>query len=391
MMIEIDLGQPDSDEFEITTIGAGHQSGESVVLHLENGQWVIIDSCVSEKKVLPLYYLEQIGVPFENVKFVICTHWHEDHVKGLPDILRECPNAKFYTPNVGDNRIFLKFVLKRLKLSFTSKSKVWKIFNDCYKVLSNRTTLQKPNFFQHEMVVYTSPNVDLFCLSPSDNMRQNFEEILLAANTDVETIEAENKLDDNMCSLSFALRFHDKRIIIGGDLECNRKDKEDCCECIKHCGEKSEKGWCNILEEINLFTDYQDYEYIQLSHHSSINGFCPRIWDEFCKRDEMICTSTIFSNNKKVNLPTKEMLEAYMNLSKSYYITSTRIGASKVKKIEKTALDDELHKTISKIQTISDAVGIICSRYKKGEYWKHYSFGTARLVTENVVKNYPYV
>ena len=292
-------------------------------------------------------------------------------------------------PNVGDNRIFLKYVLKRLKLSITSKSKVWKIFNDCYTILSNRKTLQKPQFFQHEMVVYTSPNIDFYCLSPSDIMRQKFEEILFAANSEAETIEAESRLDDNMCSLSFALRFHDKRIIIGGDLECNRKDKEDCCECIKHCSEKSEKGWCNILEEIDLFSNHKNYEYIQIPHHSSKNGFCPRIWDEFCKRDDMICTSTIFSNNNKINLPTKEMLEAYMNLSRSYYITSTRIGTSKVKG-EKTALDNELHKKASKIQKIADTAGIICSRYKTGETWKHYSFGTAQLVTENVVKNYPY-
>lgn len=388
-MIEIDLEQPDSDEFEITTIGAGHQSGESVVLHLENGQWVIIDSCMSEEEVLPLYYLKEIGVPFENVIYVICTHWHEDHVKGLPQILEKCPNATFYMPDVGNNRIFLEFVLKRLKLPSTSKSRVWKIFKDCYKILNQRKIKQKPKYIQHETLVYRNSNIELLCLSPSSTMKQKFEEILLVANSDIETKEAEKNLDDNMCSLSFSLKFHDKRIIIGGDLECNRKEKEDCCECIKHCSEKSEKGWCNILEEIELFSNHKNYEYIQIPHHSSKNGFCPRIWDEFCKRDEMICTSTIFSNNNKINLPTKEMLEAYMNLSNSYFITSTRIGTSKVKG-EKTALDDELHKKASKIQKISDTASIICSRYKTGETWKHYPFGTAQLVTEDVVKNYPY-
>lgn len=43
--MKADVGSaPESDQFELTLIGPGY--GESVVVHLGRGLWMIVDSCV---------------------------------------------------------------------------------------------------------------------------------------------------------------------------------------------------------------------------------------------------------------------------------------------------------------------------------------------------------
>ena len=48
--IEINNVKPQANELEITLIGAGCEAGESVVVHLANGKWMVIDSCKSGGK-----------------------------------------------------------------------------------------------------------------------------------------------------------------------------------------------------------------------------------------------------------------------------------------------------------------------------------------------------
>ena len=50
--IEIEKTKPNADEIEITTIGAGANAGESIVVHLTNDCWMIIDSCVLDGEVI---------------------------------------------------------------------------------------------------------------------------------------------------------------------------------------------------------------------------------------------------------------------------------------------------------------------------------------------------
>ncbi|MYC69907.1 MAG: hypothetical protein F4X17_04275 [Gemmatimonadetes bacterium] len=54
-------GPPGDDDFEFTVFGPGY--GESIVLHVGNGAWVIIDSCVdADGRPHALRYLESIGI-----------------------------------------------------------------------------------------------------------------------------------------------------------------------------------------------------------------------------------------------------------------------------------------------------------------------------------------
>ncbi len=101
--------KPDIDQFEITLIGTGGGYGESLVIHLPGNNWVIVDSCTNPKtgEILPLEYLRQISVSPSDVKLVVCTHWHDDHILGLSEIIRICDEAKFCFARVNDLEKFL--------------------------------------------------------------------------------------------------------------------------------------------------------------------------------------------------------------------------------------------------------------------------------------------
>jgi len=63
----------------------------------------------STKKPLPLIYLEENLLNPGSVDFIILTHFHQDHYMGLPELLDQCQNARFFVSKAlkGKNFDFL--------------------------------------------------------------------------------------------------------------------------------------------------------------------------------------------------------------------------------------------------------------------------------------------
>ena len=101
---------PGANELELTLLGPGY--GESVILHLGNGEWAIIDSCLdSDGRPGALRYLDDIGVdPAENVVLIVASHWHDDHIRGLANLLQLCPRARFCCAAALCRKEFLGYV-----------------------------------------------------------------------------------------------------------------------------------------------------------------------------------------------------------------------------------------------------------------------------------------
>ncbi len=87
---------PDPDELEVSVFGPG--IGESILVHLSDGAWIVVDSCVDHRTRRPvaLTYLEDLGVdPARAIKLVVATHWHDDHVRGISDVFDAATSARF--------------------------------------------------------------------------------------------------------------------------------------------------------------------------------------------------------------------------------------------------------------------------------------------------------
>ena len=86
---------PCPDELEVSVFGPG--IGESVVVHLGYGDWIVVDSCLNPRTRLPaaLEYLDGLGVDVGSaLKLLVLTHWHDDHVRGAAAILQRAKAAQ---------------------------------------------------------------------------------------------------------------------------------------------------------------------------------------------------------------------------------------------------------------------------------------------------------
>lgn len=86
---------PAADELEISIFGPGF--GESVVIHIGAGRWILIDSCIDTNTGIPaaLDYLNALSASPEAVELIVATHWHDDHVRGLATMVNACSTAQF--------------------------------------------------------------------------------------------------------------------------------------------------------------------------------------------------------------------------------------------------------------------------------------------------------
>ena len=90
---------PRDDEFELTLLGPGY--GESIVMHIGEGAWVLVDSCGRADAPAALDYLETLGIdPAKAVKLIVASHWHDDHICGIAHMARACSTATFCCASV---------------------------------------------------------------------------------------------------------------------------------------------------------------------------------------------------------------------------------------------------------------------------------------------------
>jgi hypothetical protein len=89
------MSHPSDDELEVSVFGPG--IGECIVVHLGHREWIIVDSCCEANgEPTALAYLNDIGVDVESeVKLIVASHWHDDHIRGLSRVFSECSSAVF--------------------------------------------------------------------------------------------------------------------------------------------------------------------------------------------------------------------------------------------------------------------------------------------------------
>jgi glyoxylase-like metal-dependent hydrolase (beta-lactamase superfamily II) len=100
---------PATDEVEVCLFGPG--KGESVLVHLCNDNWLVVDSCLdADQRPAALSYLDAIGVSPQSIQLIVATHWHDDHIGGLAEIVSRVPLARFVCSQALKTPEFLKLV-----------------------------------------------------------------------------------------------------------------------------------------------------------------------------------------------------------------------------------------------------------------------------------------
>jgi len=309
-------------EAEVTLLGTGGGYGESVLLKVGIDEWIIIDSCIDPytKKPLPLQYLEELGVPLEKVRLVICTHWHNDHIIGISQILASCLNAKFVFSRITDLKKFL--YLCGLDSQKTSKGSVTSTeeFLNCIKIVAGRRdyffTAEADKKIYRSIVRPINLEFELYALSPSPKVIEDFTGEISTLITEYgQRNNAIINKSPNDKSVALLLKFGNTRVILGADLEIGRDENE---------------GWRHIVINSLVCDDHRS-SIFKIPHHGSENGYLQEVFMNLINEDGILKIAPFARHN----LPTDNMIDVFSTHSNHLYLTSKNSISQKPKNRDK--------------------------------------------------------
>jgi len=273
----------------------GSTKGESVVLRFPGEKWAVID-CYATSLKNPKTNATHALLKSKSVthlEFVCLTHPHDDHFRGLSQVLRDFDVDRFWgfgglTPPDFD-------LLKRFfdADARTSKSPDTK---EKAKELSQIFEILKSKGIDHRVVTPTrqiypysideSSNVKIWGLAPSDRHVTQYRTCLLKSmlNKGREFRSALPEADHNLVSSAFLLEFGRTRLLLGGDVE--------------------KEGWQVVLDERpsqNLSASL-----VKVPHHGSNNGYCRGLWDSLAAAGKPIAVLTPYVSQ---GLPKSDALD----------------------------------------------------------------------------------
>ncbi|HSZ87193.1 MAG TPA: MBL fold metallo-hydrolase [Puia sp.] len=309
--------KPKNDLAEITLIGTGGGYGESCVIHYGNDMWAVVDSCENpnSKECLPLSYLRKIGVDVNNdVKLIVCTHWHNDHILGLSKLFSECGNAILCYGKANDRKKFLTLVaLDYQKIKDEASLSSTTEFVACLKIARERKLQVKNAIADRLLIKDDKIPASITSLSPSDFVIEQFDSEISTLIKDYGSPEKKIVLQHpNDKSVVLLLEIGCHKILLGADLEVSSDNR---------------KGWLDIIDHSEAVRNKKSTLF-KIPHHGSENGFHDRIWLELLEINPI---GKLTPWNRNQGLPESEMVKKYLEKSQSLFITSPIILNKKPK------------------------------------------------------------
>jgi hypothetical protein len=237
-------------------------------VHFGGGQWMIVDSCLSRvtKEPAALDYLEGIGVNLSaNVRLVVSTHWHDDHIRGLAKVYEKCESAEFVCAYGLEKDQFATLV-SLYSREFPAGGSGLQEFNDVLLTLKKRKQGQRfiaPKFVGEDTVLNLGPRAVVKALSPSSGAvlaaLAKFNELLPKEG---QRRSAVPSAGPNDLAIVLSVRIDETPILLGADLER---------------GGDPTAGWAAIVERFSEIGNNQHQGY-KVSHHGSETGHHEGIW-----------------------------------------------------------------------------------------------------------------
>ena len=345
----MDFDLPTDNIGEVTLIGTGGGYGESIVAHLGNNNWITIDSCIDPKtkKSLSLQYLESLGINIKtDLKMIVATHWHDDHILGISQLLSAGENAIFCMARPNDLKKFLRLVgLDHTKLEIQVSNSSTVEFSKCLEIMEKRNPGMRKNAEADKTLLSLAleDNIrsEVISLSPSDFTMQAFDKEISTLITEYGPSSKKiiNKTP-NEKSVVILLKMGVHRALLGADLEVKKNNNE---------------GWLHILDKSQVIDKKSTL--FKISHHGSSNAYHERIWVELLEKNSL---SKLTPWNKNKKLPEPEMLKKYVNHTNFLYMTS-RISTDKPKSRDRS-IEKAIKKLGIKIKEVKFSAGMVRCR-----------------------------
>ncbi len=355
------LTLPKEDELEISIFGPGY--GESIVLHVPHVGWGIIDSFVQKFEntsiVPPLEYLLKIlDRPYPKLAFIILTHPHEDHCKGIDKIIKEYPGGiervcRYDGFGLKELRAYNAINNTKLKQAAPGLVYAYRAMEEATKKGSqlkdlSEMTLVFDKRIETERNCFTE--IRMMALSPSAKSKEKYRKELLNVFRVEEgiSITGKDNSDHNLISVALVLKLGNLQVVFGSDVEE---------------GTNNETGWSGIVSNINEPSLWAHL--VKVPHHGSENAHNDLAWEKFCSKGKPIALISPFLKGSVV-LPKVNDLERIKALSHKVGITGYINLETRLKKYYTREVVRSINSTVRTMKIIEKPKkpGLIRVRYK---------------------------
>lgn len=350
---------PAFNELEVSVFGPGF--GEAIAVHVGFGDWILVDSCVDPSSGEPqsLRYLRNIGVDVSSqVKAVIASHWHDDHVRGLSKVVQACEAALFCCAAVLTEEEFRAYAKANSDPGTSRLARSTAEIRTILDILQLRQS--EPKFLMLDRPLYSrraGAPVDVISLSPSDFMMQRFlSEIARSMPKPGDIPTKSKKVNPNDLSAVILVTVGGVNMLLGGDLEEGR-----------------EAAWSSIIK--NSVTDFGKSCLFKIPHHGSVTGHCDDVWTKMLI-DNPVTAITPWRKGGK-SLPTSEDVTRILALAANSFITANPTSVAPYKRLPE--VEKQLRESKIKLSLSQPRPGMLRFRRKfTDSMWGVETHGNAR-------------
>ena len=351
---------PQADEIEMTLFGPGY--GECVLIHLGNHKWAIVDSCFNrDHRPAALAYLRNLGLnPSEAVSLIVATHWHDDHIRGMGEVVEVCDKAAFCCASaLGAEEFLAALAALERRPAMPAGSglrELYKVFSllakrssTCTYAISNR-------------LIFDRDDCMIWSLTPSDRAFNAF--LQQAGSLLPRELEAKRRipaLTPNEAAVVLLVRVSDTTILLGADLE--------------------RRGWLEVLDTYR--DSNRTSSAFKVPHHGSQDAHEDRVWNEILTSDPVAVLTPWRRGGRR--LPTENDLHRILSFTSRAYVTTSRTDVvdTPVRRKSNT-VERSIRETGARIRTVNLSDGMIRLRKRVSSLadWNIERFGSACSLTD---------
>ena len=290
---------------EVSIFGGG--VGECIVVKFEEESWMVIDSCRDSvsKRPIALKYFEERGIDYKScVKYIMATHWHDDHINGIADLVQECPSAKFIASLALNKDEFYSLVLTNenheriLKEKTSGVREFYRVFN----FLKSHNCIERLIWAKCDQLIERMRDIEIRTLSPSNKeitlAMQRITQFLPRVKTSLKVIPERGP---NHTAVVTLIKIADLKLLFGADLE---ETSDPNC------------GWSAIVSNSNSLE--QEIRLIKVPHHGSRNAHNDVLWENHLLKDG-VALVTPYSRSR---LPRNDDIDRITHFVQKSYCTS---------------------------------------------------------------------
>jgi hypothetical protein len=308
-------GGPLSDQIEVTIFGPNY--GECIVIHLGNGNWVVHDSCLYDGQPVAPEYLQTLGLdPARSIKAIVATHWHDDHCKGLSQMLASAPFAHISIPLALTNREFLQFTARMNKNRTAVAGNKLREFSKIIREIARRREagLVSFSYAQARTILYGLDAAvaghglpcQVMAISPAHADTARFMDRIAAsmpARRKTKTVVASPSSND--VSVATLVSVGPLAMLLGADLENSGK---------------SNAGWEGVIAAHQTQAFGPRASLYKIPHHGSATAHNTDVWAQLLTANP-IAVLTPWQVGKG-RLPTLDGARNILKLSPNAFVTS---------------------------------------------------------------------